>query len=84
MYKNIILSYVNNLTKNDLYSFRNNNSINATDQDIDIVYESLKKYRNDFFNDPNKYIEIVKSKVSENCAIEIDKYYNKYKKVLEK
>lgn len=82
MYKNLILNYLNTLSKNDLYNIREKNSINATDNDIDIVYEYINKYKNVFFDDPDKYIKIVKDKVSTSCAKEIDKYYNQYKKVL--
>ena len=80
MYKNLIIGYINKLTKNDIYNFKEKNNLNITDKDIDIIYLYIKKYKNEFFDNPNKYIAMIKNEVTPNCYKEILKYYDKYKK----
>ena len=82
MYKNFIINYAKNLTKEDLYNFKNKNNIKATDNDIDIIYKHIKKYNETFFDDPLKHIKMLSTKISKNCYDEILKYYEKYKNYL--
>lgn len=80
MYKNLIQSYINNISKNDISKFVETKEINATNKDIDTMYKYITNYKNDLLNNPNKYIEMIKNDVSFNCYKEILKYYEKYKK----
>ena len=84
MYKNFIINYVKKLTKEDIYNFRDNNNLNATDNDLNTIYEFIKKYNTVFFDNPEKYVEILKDKVSDNCYKEVMVYYEKYKNYIQK
>ena len=82
MYKNFLINYAKNLTKEDLYNFKIKNNINATDNDINIIYEHIKKYNTTFFDNPLNHIEMLNNKISKSCYDEILKYYEKYKSFL--
>ena len=64
MYKNLIQSYINNISKNDISKFVETKEINATNKDIDTMYKYITNYKNDLLNNPNKYIEMIKNDVS--------------------
>ena len=68
--RGIILNYAKKMTRDDLVRFVNNNGFKATDEEIDIIYEHIKKYYNVFLDDPVNYIKILKGKISD------DNYYN--------
>ena len=84
MYKKLITNYAKNLTIKDLDSYIKNNNIKISEQDKQIIYEHIKKYYNVFFNNPVKYIKLLKGKIDEEIYYDILVLYDKYKNLLEK
>ena len=79
MPKNWIINYARNMTKEDMYRYIKNNSIDIKDKDIDTIYEHIKKYYNVFFDEPIKYIKMLKGKIEDDIYYEILTLYDNYK-----
>ena len=79
MPKNWIINYAKNMTKDDMYKYIKNNNINIKDDDVDTIYDHIKKYYNVFFDDPIKYIKMLKGKIEDNIYYEILTIYDNYK-----
>ncbi len=84
MYKKLIINYAKNLTIKDLDTYIKNNNIKISKQDKQTIYEHIKKYYNVFFNNPIKYIKMLKEKIDEEIYYNILALYDKYKDLLEK
>ena len=69
MQKLFLKNYAKNITKEDIYKFINKNNFSVTDEEVDIIYNHIKKYCNVIFDDPIKYIKMLKGKISD------DNYY---------
>lgn len=80
----LIKNYINKLQKEDIINYLNKESITANDNEIDLIYNSIK---NDFdyviHNDFNVYLEKYKSQLNENLYNKIIEKYNEYKKFIE-
>ena len=79
MPKNWIINYARNMTKEDMYKYIKTNNIDIKDQDVDTIYEHIKKYYNVFFDDPIKYIKMLKDKIEDDIYYEILTLYDNYK-----
>lgn len=79
MPKNWIINYAKNMTKDDMYKYIKNNNIDIKDDDVDTIYDHIKKYYNVFFDDPIKYIKMLKGKIEDNIYYEILTIYDNYK-----
>ncbi len=82
MQKSFIINYAKNLTKSDIQNFVKNNNIEISNEDIDTIYTHIKRYYNTFFDDPIKYIKMLKNSVSDDVYYQILMVYDKYKNVL--
>ena len=82
MPKNWIINYARNMTKQDMKSFIKKNNIDISEKDIDTIYNHIKKYYNVFFDNPIKYIKMLKGNISDDIYYEILKVYDNYKNYL--
>lgn len=67
------------MTKEDIYHFIQKNNISATDEEVDIVYNHIKTYYKDFFDNPVYYIKMLKGKISEENYYKILMLFDEYK-----
>ena len=79
MYKNLIINYAKNMTMEDVNNYIKNNKINVSERDKLTIYNHIKEYYSVFFDDPLKYIQMLKSNISDNTYYNILKIYDKYK-----
>ena len=79
MQRSFIINYAKNLTKEDIYNFVKSNNISISDKDIDTIYNHIKTYYNVFFEDPIKYIKMLKGKINDDIYYQILMIYDKYK-----
>jgi len=79
MYKNLIINYAKNMTMEDVNNYIKNNKINVSEKDKLTIYNHIKEYYSVFFDDPLKYIQMLKSNISDNTYYNILKIYDKYK-----
>lgn len=82
MMEKMINSYVNKLTKNDIIKFADKNNITLTNDEIDIIFNTIKKDWQDLLHNPNKVFNNIKSKVSLNTYNNIIYFYDLYSKKL--
>ena len=82
MMEKMINSYVNKLTKNDIIKFADRNNITLTNDEIDIIFNTIKKDWQDLLHNPNKVFNNIKSKVSLNTYNNIIYFYDLYSKKL--
>lgn len=82
MYKNLIQSYVQNLKKEDIIKYINQNNYCVSDKEIDVIYFYIKNYWEDIYKGDEGVLEKLKSDVSENTYLEIMKLYDKAKKFI--
>ena len=82
MPKSFIISYIKKLSKNDFEKYIKKNNINASNKDIDIVYNYMQKYCDVFFDNPIFYINKLKGKISDDSYNLILNLYNEYKNYL--
>ena len=79
MQKSLIKSYVKNMSKEDIYNFIDKNGYDATNNEVDIIYDYIKKYYNVFFDNPIYYIKKLQGKISDNNYYLILELFDKYK-----
>ena len=82
MYKSFLINYAKNMPKEDLINYIEKNNILISVSDIDTVYNHIKKYYLVFFDEPIKYIKMLKGKIDDDVYYEILMLYDKYKKYL--
>ena len=82
MNKLLIYEYINRLRHEDVVNFCDIKGINASDEEISIVYNYIKSDYKRFFNNPDEVLNEIKSKVSNNTYLIILELYNKYKKFI--
>ncbi len=80
----LIKSYINKLTKDDIVRYLNKENVPASSDEVDLIYNSIK---NDFDyvlnNDFLSYLEKYKSRLNSNLYQKIIEKYNEYKKFIE-
>ncbi len=78
-YKKILISYTKNLKKSDIKNYIKNNNYSVSENEINIIYEHIQKYYNVIFDNPIKYIKMIKEKVSDDTYYLILELFDKYK-----
>ena len=67
MYENLIRNYVNKMTFDDVKKFASIKNINASLEEMQIVYEFIKKHYDKILHEDYKFIdENLKNKISPN------------------
>ncbi len=79
MQKNLIKNYVKNMSKEDIYNYIDKNGYDATNKEVDIIYNHIKTYYNELLETPLPYIKMLKNKISDDNYYLILELYNKYK-----
>ena len=82
MYQNLIKSYINNLSINDVYNYCNKENISISEVDAKIIYNYIKTYGIDILRNPLFYLEDIKGKVDNNIYLNLVSIYEKNKKKL--
>ena len=82
MQKKLIMNYAKNMTMEDVNTFINKNNIEISEEDKNTIFQHVKKYYNVFFDDPIKYIKMLKDKIDDEMYYNILMLYDKYKNVL--
>ena len=79
MQKLFLKNYAKNMTKEDIYKFINKNNFSVTDEEVDIIYNHIKKYYNVIFDNPIKYIKMLKGKISNDNYYQMLMLFDEYK-----
>lgn len=82
MKKNLIINYAKNMGYDDMNQFITDNNIDISEADKNVIYSHIKSYYNVFFDDPIKYIKMLKEKIDDNTYYNILMLYDKYKDIL--
>lgn len=83
MNKNLIINYINKITKQDIEKYISKENIQYTKEEIDLIYESIKNDYYEILNNFQNYIQKVKDKLNPNLYNKIIEKYNKYKEFIE-
>ena len=83
MNKNLIINYINKITKQDIERYISKENIQHTKEEIDLIYESIKNDYYEILNNFQNYIQKVKDKLNPNLYNKIIEKYNKYKEFIE-
>lgn len=83
MNKNLIINYINKITKQDIEKYISKENIQHTKEEIDLIYESIKNDYHEILNNFQNYIQKVKDKLNPNLYNKIIEKYNKYKEFIE-
>ena len=78
----MINSYVNKLTKGDITKFAVKNNVQLTNEEVDIIFNTIKKDWRVLLHNPNQTFADIKNKVSTNTYNNIIYFYNLYSKKL--
>lgn len=83
MNKNLIINYINKITKFDIEKYISKENIEHTKEEIDLIYQSIKNDYNEILNNFQNYIVKFKDKLNTNLYNKIIEKYNQYKKFIE-
>ena len=83
MNKNLIITYINKITKQDIEKYISKENIQHTKEEIDLIYESIKNDYYEILNNFQNYIVKFKDKLNTNLYNKIIEKYNQYKKFIE-
>ena len=83
MNKNLIINYINKITKFDIERYISKENIEHTKEEIDLIYNSIKNDYNEILNNFQNYIVRFKGKLNTNLYNKIIEKYNQYKKFIE-
>lgn len=83
MQKNLIKNYIKNMSKEDIYNYIEKNGYDATNKEVDIIYNHIKTYYNELLETPLPYIRMLKDKISNDNYYLILELYNKYKNFIQ-
>ena len=78
----MINSYVNKLTTYDILKFAKSNNITLTDEEVNIIFNTIKKDWRALLYNPNEVFASIKNKVSNTTYNNIIYFYNLYSKKL--
>ena len=74
-------SYVSRLTKEDIIEYLNKEDIKVTENEINIIYEYIKKYfMISYKGDPTYLFDELRNKLNEETYNKVLELYQKYKK----
>lgn len=79
MYNNLIKSYIDNITINDINNFLNKKNLSVKEEDKYIVLNIIKNNYNTLLNNPEEVLNNLKNKISNNTYEIIINLYNEYK-----
>ncbi len=80
---NIIESYINNISKNDINTFAIKNNIKLNNNELDFIYNFIKTRYKEVLNNPNSFNLVkYKNNFSNENFIKINAIVNKYKMLL--
>lgn len=82
MQKSFIVNYAKNMSMNDVDNFVKKNNIDITVEDKITIFNHIKKYCDVFFDDPIKYIKMLKGNIDDEIYYSILELYDKYKNIL--
>lgn len=81
MYYNIIKTYIDRLSKEDIINYSRKENINLTSHELDIIYKSIKENWKDLYNGKENILNEIENEVS----IEVyEKIISLYKNAKEK
>ena len=83
MNKNLIINYINKITKFDIERYISKENIEHTKEEIDLIYNSIKNDYNEILNNFQNYIVKFKDKLNKNLYNKIIEKYNQYKKFID-
>ena len=83
MNKQILINYIQKITKEDIQKYISKENIQHTKDEIDLIYNSIKNDYNEILNNFQNYIQKVKDKLNKNLYNKIIEKYNQYKKFIE-
>ena len=83
MNKNLIINYIQKITKEDIQKYISKENIQHTKEEIDLIYKSIKNDYNEILNNFHNYITKQKNKLNPILYNKIIENYNKYKKFIE-
>ncbi len=75
----MLKAYAKNMKREDIVNFIKNKGISASGQEIDIVFNHIKKYYEVFFDNPVHYIKMLKGKISDDNYYQILMLFDQYK-----
>ena len=83
MTRNLIINYINKITKFDIEKYISKENIEHTKEEIDLIYQAIKNDYNEILNNFQNYIVKFKDKLNTNLYNKIIEKYNQYKKFIE-
>ena len=83
MNKNLIINYIQKITKEDIQKYISKENIQHTKEEIDLIYQSIKNDYHEILNNFQNYIQKIKDKLNPNLYNKIIEKYNQYKKFIE-
>jgi hypothetical protein len=82
MTRNLIINYIDKITKFDIEKYISKENIEHTKEEIDLIYQSIKNDYNEILNNFQNYIVKFKDKLNKNLYNKIIEKYNQYKKFI--
>lgn len=80
MFSKIIENYIKNLTKNDIIIYSNNEHIDLNNNEIDIIYNIIKKdYKILLYGDSTNIFKELKSRINSTSYYKIKYLFDSYK-----
>ncbi len=84
MKKQLLISFINKLTKQDIVNYLSKEFIPASNEEIDLIYKIIKNDYNEILEtDFNSYISNYKLTFNKSLYEKIIEKYNEYKKFIE-
>lgn len=81
----LLEKYVNKLTKDHIINYAKNNGIIVNNNEVDIIYEYIKKYwRKFYYENPKDLFDELKSKLSPNTYNKLIQIYTEAKEKIKK
>lgn len=78
MKEKIIKMYIDKLTKQDIINYINKNKLSVTNNEIDLIYDSVKQDYIIILNNPINYLNNIKDKLSISTYNKLLELYTKY------
>lgn len=78
MKEKIIKMYIDKLTKQDIINYINKNKLSVTNNEIDLIYNSVKQDYIIILNNPINYLNNIKDKLSISTYNKLLELYTKY------
>jgi len=71
----LIYEYINKLKKEDIINFSKTQGINLNNQEINIIYEYIKKDYKKIFNNPEEVLNEAKLKLNNTTYLKLNELY---------